>query len=277
MVAAVGLTAESTDTLRGAGVTDSKQLTDTRRRELLELIMNEAAYVRVSTVTPARIAETAGTKIAWADAVNATLTEAPADTHKIIIDGLRVAGVTAPKVQFLPKADATVVAVGAASIVAKTVRNDAMLELAQRYPEYGWEQNYGYASELHRKQLRLLGRSVHHRLNYEPVAAAKPRQTTVVNMRDPRANGAVYIGRPGQGLAGPWGNPIVAGRPCLVCKDTHALPGDTLGCYRRWLRWKLRKDPNWARQFYALRGSTLVCFCAPTPCHGHVMAEFLDT
>lgn len=276
-ISGVVLSAEGADVLRDAGVTDSKTLSDTKRRELLGLIEQTAEFVHTVTVTPRQIEQTAGTKLAWVDGVNELITEAP-PVAKTVIDGLRVDGVRQPngELRFMPKADTKIVAVGAASIVAKTMRNDAMLKLAKRYPEYEWEVNYGYPSPDHLRLLRNLGSCRHHRHNYAPVKAAKPRKTTVVNIRGPKANGAIYIGRPGQGLDGPWGSPIATGRTCPVCEGVHQLPADTLKCYRVWLIDKLKTDRAWRKSFWTLRGMKLACFCAPAPCHGDVMAEILD-
>jgi hypothetical protein len=81
----------------------------------------------------------------------------------------------------------------------------------------------------------------------------------------------VYIGRPGKGLFGPWGNPIAHGRPCRVCMRVHESPGSTLPCYRSFLHSVLESPQG--DQFKAnvrgLSGRTLACFCAPKPCHGH--------
>lgn len=96
----------------------------------------------------------------------------------------------------------------------------------------------------------------------------------VIHIRD--ATGAaheVYIGRPRPGIPeGPFGNPITKGNPCPVCGKVHAAPGSTLPCYRKWLWGKMQEDLLFRQQIKDLWGKTLVCYCAPDPCHGDVLA-----
>ncbi len=63
----------------------------------------------------------------------------------------------------MKKADLKNAIVGAASIIAKTTRNDMMIELHREYPEYGWKTNYGYGVKGHYAAIRKYGRSKHHR------------------------------------------------------------------------------------------------------------------
>jgi ribonuclease HII len=275
VVAAVGLDVGASDRLRAAGVTDSKALSDTKRRALLEDIDLESSYLRVAVVDVPTISKHHGSKAAWTLAVNDVLSKAT-DYQSIIIDGNPVSGVRAPRgmPKFMVKADARVIAVGAASIVAKTIRNHIMEQLDVRFPEYGWAKNYGYGE--HSIALaKKLGVVVHHRRTWAPLRDLPLRITKVANIHS-REPYDVYIGRPGQGEEGFFGNPLRMGEQCLVCKDVHATAGQTLPCYRKWLRWKLRTDADYRGRFYALRGLTLGCFCAPAPCHGDVMVEFLD-
>jgi hypothetical protein len=74
----------------------------------------------------------------------------------------------------------------------------------------------------------------------------------------------VYIGRPGHGLRGEWGNPFKSGDRFSNIRN-----------YREWLDEQL-ETPLWRDHFLSLWGRGLVCFCAPLPCHGDVMAEKLD-
>ncbi len=94
----------------------------------------------------------------------------------------------------------------------------------------------------------------------------------------------VYIGRPGNGQNdSPFGNPVVAGRKCLVCGQIHAKH-ETLGCYRTYLYTRTEKDPDFRSQVLSLRGKTLGCFC-PGPsgltleddicCHGQIILAWL--
>ena len=69
----------------------------------------------------------------------------------------------------LVKGDARSVSVAAASIVAKVVRDRIMVDLAQQHPGYGWEQNAGYPTKLHREALLSLGVTPHHRRSFKTV------------------------------------------------------------------------------------------------------------
>jgi len=161
--------------MKELGIGDSKALTDKRRRALVLVI---ADVVLAAVVEAAQPEETRypGMKPAWRRALVASVervTKVLPDhiqDVQVIIDGnrdektraaLRKLGII--NVRFQKKADRTVPAVGAASILAKTARNDMMLELHRSYPEYGWEQNYGYGTKKHREAIKEHGVSVQHR------------------------------------------------------------------------------------------------------------------
>lgn len=85
----------------------------------------------------------------------------------------------------------------------------------------------------------------------------------------------VYIGRPGRGHDGYFGNPIVKGRECPVCGETHTTAGSTLPCYEKYLRGNTNESALKERVMN-LKGKTLVCFCKPYPCHGDILAEVCE-
>lgn len=92
-------------------------------------------------------------------------------------------------------------------------------------------------------------------------------KTTVVHIRD-KQEGDVYIGRPGKGETGYFGNPIK-----LSPVDTR---GSTIEKYRTYFLERLEADPEFKRRVLELKGKRLVCFCAPARCHGDVIAEYLN-
>lgn len=98
--------------------------------------------------------------------------------------------------------------------------------------------------------------------------------TTVVNIKRGEPYD-VYIGRPGRGFAGPFGNPILVGRACPVCGMTHDR-GGTLVCFRALLERAVETDAVFRRQVRELSGKRLGCFCAPMACHGDHLAEVAD-
>lgn len=105
--------------------------------------------------------------------------------------------------------------------------------------------------------------------------------TKVIHIKDSQPSDPehIYIGRPGRGNSflngsdGRFGNPIEKGKLCQICGGIHQDGGSTLDCYRVWLFKKLQTDKNFAAEVAALFGKTLVCFCAPNPCHGTVLAK----
>ena len=64
------------------------------------------------------------------------------------------------------KGDATYMSIAAASILAKTYRDERMAELAREYPQYGWATNMGYPSPAHRQAIRDYGPTPHHRMTF---------------------------------------------------------------------------------------------------------------
>jgi len=105
----------------------------------------------------------------------------------------------------------------------------------------------------------------------------------VVNKKAWKGPG-VYIGRgrgrchmlntpPGQN--GWLGNPCAIGRVCPHCGDIHSTGGSTLDCFWELFWRKVETDMDFRKAVLALRGQTLICWCAPNPCHGDVIAKWL--
>lgn len=98
--------------------------------------------------------------------------------------------------------------------------------------------------------------------------------TRVVNLRrDPYD---VYVGRAGHGHNGYFGNPCAAGRTCVVCGGVHDAGGDTLVCFERYFDERIARDPEFKDRVLDLAGKTLGCFCKPKPCHGDIIAAWID-
>lgn len=98
--------------------------------------------------------------------------------------------------------------------------------------------------------------------------------TTVVNLRHNVHD--VYIGRPGKGKEGPFGNPIRLGAYCSECRRWHRERGDTIECFRSYFLRRVDSDPTFRQDVLALRGKRLGCFCKPQRCHGDVIAAWVD-
>lgn len=92
-------------------------------------------------------------------------------------------------------------------------------------------------------------------------------QTTVVNVKEAKYD--VYIGRAGQGKDGYFGNPIV--------RQSGSPRGSTLQAYKKHFYMRLNNDPEFKKRVHALKGKVLGCHCKPHPCHGDVIAHYLNT
>lgn len=102
--------------------------------------------------------------------------------------------------------------------------------------------------------------------------------TRVVNInREPYD---VYIGRAGKGQDGYFGNPIQFNEKCPECgrihKDNSTGREELVECYRYWFWRKIKNDPEFKRRIEELKGKTLGCFCKPKPCHGDIIAFYLE-
>lgn len=91
-------------------------------------------------------------------------------------------------------------------------------------------------------------------------------KTTIVNIRKEEFD--VYIGRAGRGQDGYFGNPyvLIQGEP----------RGTTIEKYRSYFYNRLKTDKEFDRRVTELYGKRLGCFCKPSPCHGDVIAEYLN-
>jgi ribonuclease HII len=150
------------------GVTDSKALRAGRRVVLAEAIRG-CALVGVGQ---ASVAEIDALNIHWATmlAMERAVLALGVVPGEVLVDGNRL-----PKwgwrARAIVKGDALVPVIGAASIIAKTVRDGLMAGLDAECPGYGWGRNRGYGTAEHAAALRDLGVSAHHRRSFAPVRA----------------------------------------------------------------------------------------------------------
>lgn len=97
--------------------------------------------------------------------------------------------------------------------------------------------------------------------------------TQVIHWRQARAgDDEVYVGRM-VGNAGYFGSPIRLGSICIVCAKRHEEAGATLACFEQWARTRMMCEPEYAQRVKDLHDKKLVCWCAPGPCHGDVLAK----
>ena len=152
------------DGLEIPGLTDSKKLTDKKRRELFPVIKELAVGYGIAFASCEEIDEInilQATYLAMERAM-AQLTVKP---DVAMIDGNRAKDFGLP-VRTVIKGDSLSANIAAASILAKVTRDDLMMELAAQYPEYGFEVHKGYGTKAHYEALRAHGASPVHRMTF---------------------------------------------------------------------------------------------------------------
>ncbi len=152
------------------GLKDSKKLTKLQREKLVTAIKESGAHVGLGWVSPAEVDEL-GLTDAVRTAMDRALAQIVGEYESVIIDGNFNFLAHMPKTSALIKADDTVPAVSAASIVAKVARDNYMAELSVLYPGYGFEAHVGYGTAAHLAGLQKLGVSNVHRKSFKPIRA----------------------------------------------------------------------------------------------------------
>ena len=150
---------------------DSKQLTEKRRYQLREIIQRDAIAWAVGIVTPEEI-DKINILNASILAMHRALDQLKVRPEAIIVDGNRFKpykdsadGKVLPSTTIV-KGDGKYLSIAAASILAKTYRDDYMNQLAEEYPQYDWLSNKGYPTKKHRDAIRQYGITPYHRKSY---------------------------------------------------------------------------------------------------------------
>lgn len=148
-----------------SALNDSKKLTEHQRYALREQIMADAVAWAVGVVTPAEIDKINILKASFL-AMHRALDQLKVRPEAIIVDGNRFVPYHDLPYTTVVKGDGKYQAIAAASILAKTFRDDYMKELDREYPCYGWAGNKGYPTAKHRQAIREHGVSPYHRMSY---------------------------------------------------------------------------------------------------------------
>lgn len=151
------------------GLKDSKKLTARRREQLAIEIREKAAAYSIASASVEEIDELnilRATLLAMKRAVDG-LTPQPT---QVLVDGNRAPVLPGMQVKTIIDGDNLEPAIAAASILAKTVRDQLMLDYAEQFPGYGFEKHKGYGTAVHMAALRELGASEIHRRSFAPVA-----------------------------------------------------------------------------------------------------------
>ncbi|WP_195252453.1 ribonuclease HII [Hoylesella timonensis] len=144
---------------------DSKQLTRKKRNELRGVIMQAAVAWAVGEVSPQEIDEINILRASFL-AMHRALDQLKVRPQAIIVDGNRFTPYHDIPYTTIVKGDAKYQSIAAASILAKTFRDDYMDRLAEEYPQYHWESNMGYPTREHRAAIQQYGVTPYHRRSY---------------------------------------------------------------------------------------------------------------
>ena len=144
---------------------DSKQLSEKKRYQLREIIERDAVAWAVGIVTPDEI-DQINILNASILAMHRALDQLKVRPEAIIVDGNRFKPYQDLPHTTIVKGDGKYLAIAAASILAKTYRDDYMNQLAEEYPQYDWLSNKGYPTKKHREAIKQFGITPYHRKSY---------------------------------------------------------------------------------------------------------------
>ena len=153
---------------------DSKQLSEKRRYALRPLIEREALAWAVGIVTPEEIDRINILNASFL-AMHRAVDQLKIRPQHLLIDGNRFNPYAGIPHTTVVKGDGKYLSIAAASVLAKTYRDDYMNELAAQYPGYHWLENKGYPTKAHREAIRQLGVTPYHRRSF----ALLPKQLSL--------------------------------------------------------------------------------------------------
>jgi ribonuclease HII len=150
---------------RNKWLNDSKKLKESDRYQLRPEIESQALAYAVAQVSHTEIDEINILNASFL-AMHRAIDLLETKPQLLLIDGNRFKPYPDIPHQCIVKGDGKYLSIAAASILAKTYRDDYMKDLADRFPHYGWEQNMGYGTAKHREAIKMLGVSPHHRMSF---------------------------------------------------------------------------------------------------------------
>jgi ribonuclease HII len=152
---------------------DSKQVTEKNRNELRRIIESEAIAFAVASIDNNEIDKINILKASF-KAMHGALDKLKKRPQLLLIDGNRFISYKKIPHHCIIKGDGIYASIAAASILAKTYRDEYMLQLHDQFPQYGWNKNKGYGSLAHRNAIAAYGQCEHHRKTFRlknPIAA----------------------------------------------------------------------------------------------------------
>ena len=145
---------------------DSKQVSEKNREALRPIIEQEAIAYGVSFVFQKEIDEI-NILNASITAMHRALDQMKTNPEFIIVDGNRFKTYGEIPHKTIVKGDSKFLSIAAASVLAKTYRDDYMRDIHEQYPEYNWAKNKGYPTKEHRQAIREFGANRHHRMTFK--------------------------------------------------------------------------------------------------------------
>lgn len=144
---------------------DSKQVAENDRNELRKIIEKEAVAFAVASVSSGEIDSINILKASF-KAMHLAIDQLSKKPGLLLIDGNRFPAYKKIPHRCIIKGDATYMSIAAASILAKTYRDEFMLSLHEQYPYYGWKKNKGYGTQAHRTAIIEYGLTEYHRKSF---------------------------------------------------------------------------------------------------------------
>lgn len=156
-----------------AELNDSKKLTARKRNELRRVIERDAVAWAVGIVTPEEIDKINILNASFL-AMHRALDALSVRPEAVIVDGNRFKPYRDLPHATIVKGDGKYLSIAAASILAKTWRDEYMERIAQEHPQYDWTSNKGYPTRRHREAIRRFGVTPYHRMSYNLLGDAEP-------------------------------------------------------------------------------------------------------
>lgn len=144
---------------------DSKQLTEKQRYQLRDVIMREAVAYAVAKLDAPQIDEI-NILNASIKSMHLALDQLAVRPEFIIVDGNRFKPYNGIKYQTIVKGDGKYLSIAAASVLAKTFRDDFMVQIDREFPQYNWAKNKGYPTADHRAAIAKYGPTPYHRRSF---------------------------------------------------------------------------------------------------------------
>lgn len=145
---------------------DSKKMTDKHRKELRPIIEAEAIAWAVATVSVQEIDEINILNASF-EAMHRAIRQLKIQPQHLLIDGNRFNRFDGIKHTCIIGGDGKYLNIAAASVLAKTYRDDYMDALHEQFPQYGWLKNKGYGTKSHRDAIQQFGATAHHRMSFK--------------------------------------------------------------------------------------------------------------